>query len=91
MKIYYFTSTSCSVCKSLKPQIKNMVDNLFSEIVFEEYNIDENPEISGQKRIFSVPTIIIEVEGKEHLRFNRNLSIKELKDKTARIYNLYFN
>lgn len=84
----YFSNDNCNVCKVLKPKIIDLLNKNFPNIFFYYCNIDENPEISAQNSVFSIPTIIVFFDGKEIYRFGRFLDINELKIKLDRVYNL---
>lgn len=84
----YFSNDNCNVCKVLKPKIIDLLNENFANILFYYCNIDENPEISAQNSVFSIPTIIVFFDGKEIYRFGRFLDINELKVKLGRVYNL---
>lgn len=84
----YFSNDNCNVCKVLKPKIIDLLNENFANILFFYCNIDENPEISAQNSVFSIPTIIVFFDGKEIYRFGRFLDINELKVKLGKVYNL---
>lgn len=88
--ILYISSDNCNVCRTLKPKIKEVTAN-YDNISFYFVNLEANPEISGEYRVFSVPTIIVFVDGKESFRESRNISLYEFKQKVDRYYNLIFN
>jgi len=85
----YFTSTGCNVCKELLPKVEEMLKE-FPEIegVKSEANIDKR--IVGEYSIFTVPTIVLFIEGKEVFRYARNVSIQELSDKIKRYYEMFY-
>jgi thioredoxin 1 len=55
MKIMLFSASWCNPCKALKQQLSNQ--GLTSNIEF--IDIDENPELTKQYGIRSVPTTVI--------------------------------
>lgn len=75
----YFSTESCNVCKVLRPQVKEMVENI-SDAHFIYVDTEKSPMLRGQYLVFSVPTIIVFIESREAKRFNRYLSLKELDD-----------
>ena len=56
--LVYFSHEKCNVCKILKPKISELIKSKFSKIKFYYVDTVNNPEISGQYGIFTVPTII---------------------------------
>jgi thioredoxin-like negative regulator of GroEL len=51
-------------------------------------DIEKSPVISGQFRIFTIPTILIFFEGKEQLRYSRNISMHQLEESISRPYGM---
>ena len=63
-----FSATWCGPCRALAP-VMNEVKGQFSNVVFEEYDIDEAYEEATKYSIRSVPTVIVEKNGEELNRF----------------------
>lgn len=88
--VLYFTSPGCSVCKVLKPKVKSLVEERYPRLKWREINIAEEREIAAQYNVFTVPVLIVELEGKEYVRLIRAFSLGEVQEKTDRIYSLLF-
>ena len=88
--LLYFSSDSCSVCKVLRPKVEELLQNKFPQILAHYVDIEKSPVISGQFRIFTIPTILIFFEGKEQLRYSRNISMHQLEAAIERPYALVF-
>jgi thioredoxin 1 len=58
----------CIPCKQLAPVI-NEIKTQFPNVQFEEYDVDTQHEVASKYNIRSVPTVIIEKNGKEVSRF----------------------
>ena len=84
----YFSTTECNICKVLKPKIENLIKAKFPKIKFLYIEINKSPEIAGQNRIFSVPTIVVFFEGKEYLRKSRSFSLTVLENEIQRTYEI---
>ena len=82
----YFSSQNCSVCVGLLPKIKELLKK-YSNIAYAKAEINEVQLAVGKYLIFTVPTIIIFIEGKEIIRESRFISIIELQEKIRRFYN----
>jgi len=63
-----FSATWCGPCRALAP-VMNEVKSKFDNVRFEEYDIDNFPQVAEQYRVSSVPTVIIEKDGMELDRF----------------------
>jgi len=86
--LFYISHEECSVCKSLKPKIVEMIENNFSEIEFHYIDINKTPEVASQLLAMTVPTIILYIDRKEYLRIGRNVSVEILKEKINRLLEL---
>lgn len=82
----YFSSQNCSVCVALLPKIKELLKK-YSNIAYAKVEINEVELAVGKYLIFTVPTIIMFIEGKEVIRESRFISIIELQEKIRRFYN----
>ena len=63
-----FSASWCGPCKVLAPII-NEVKTQFSNVKFEDYDVDEAYDEATKYGIRSVPTVIIEKDGREVERF----------------------
>ncbi len=75
--IFYISTDDCSVCKSIYPKMRDIVDSY----QFDIYTIDATTQqdISGQLLVFSVPTIIMMINKKEVYRESRFIQFEQLK------------
>ncbi len=63
-----FSAVWCGPCRALAP-VMNEVKTQFSNVKFEDYDVDEAYEEATKYSIRSVPTVIIEKNGVEVERF----------------------
>jgi len=63
-----FSASWCGPCKALAP-VMNEIKGNFSNVNFQDIDIDENFEMASQYGVRSVPTVIIENNGVEVNRF----------------------
>jgi thiol-disulfide isomerase/thioredoxin len=89
MVLVYFSGNHCSVCKVLKPRVNELL-NKFPNIKRLEVEVENSIEISAQYNIFTVPSLLLFIEGKEVIREQRHMSLLELEDKIARYYGLFY-
>ena len=63
-----FSAVWCGPCRALAPMM-NEIKGQFSNVKFEEYDVDEAYEEATKYGIRSVPTVIMEKDGIEVERF----------------------
>ena len=63
-----FSAVWCGPCRALTPVINEIKGN-YSNVKFEEYDIDEYSDITEEYGVRSVPTVIIVKDGIELQRF----------------------
>jgi len=86
----YFSHDGCNVCKVLLPKIKELLDARFPKMKFKYIDIENEPMMAAQYRVFTAPTILVFFEDKEYYRFARNVSISELQSSIQRPYELLY-
>jgi thioredoxin 1 len=89
--LFYLSHDECNVCKVLKPKISELINDQFDKIEMFYVDIRKMPEISGQLSVFTVPTLIVYLDGREHIRKSRNIGIGELEQELERPYHLKFD
>jgi thioredoxin-like negative regulator of GroEL len=90
MALLYFSNDSCSVCKVLKPRVVELLKESFPGLGSGYVDTEKSPLIAGQFRVFTIPTILLFLEGKEHARYSRNLSMHQLEEDIARPYSILY-
>ena len=86
--LLYFSGENCNVCHALRPKFKELFDAEFSELKQIYLDAHENGEISAHYQVFSVPTMIVFMDGREFAREGRSVSLHQLKEKLARPYGM---
>jgi len=84
--LLYFSGENCNVCHALRPKFKEAFDTHFPLV--EQIYIDahEFPEIAAHFQVFSVPTMIVYLGGREFAREGRAVSLHGLVEKLKRPY-----
>jgi thioredoxin 1 len=54
----------CGPCRIVAPVIKELARDYAGKILFGKLNVDENPEVSAQYQIMSIPTLLVFKNGK---------------------------
>lgn len=88
--LIYFSTDSCSVCKVLKPKVFELLQGRFPKMASCYVDTDKSPVLSGQHRIFSIPSILVFFEGKEYFRFSRSIGLYQLEEALDKPYSLIF-
>lgn len=88
LSFLYVSRPDCSVCHAILPKLRMLLDP-FPSIDLGQVNAMEVEEIAGNLSIFTAPTLLLFVEGKEYLREDRFVRFAALEEKLARIYELY--
>ncbi|TQD33996.1 thioredoxin family protein [Haloflavibacter putidus] len=91
LKLLYFSAKNCSVCKSLRPKIKQELAEKYPKISFTEIPVEKHPDLTASYMVFNAPTILLLIDGKEFLRKGGNLSLQVFFKEINRLYDLYLN
>ncbi len=88
--VLYFSNEACSVCRILKPRVKELLEDAYPHMSIYYIDTEKNPLIAGQHRVFTIPTILIFFEGREHTRLSRNIGMHQVEESIARPYRMVF-
>jgi thiol-disulfide isomerase/thioredoxin len=89
MVLVYFGSESCNVCNAMRPKVEEILKN-YPKIKSAEVDTEKSLKLSSDYSVFTIPVILIFIEGKEILREARYISMKDINDKITRYYELLF-
>lgn len=65
VKLIDFWAEWCGPCRIMNPAIAELEKELSGKIEFEKVNVDENNQRASQYGVLSIPTYVIEKDGKE--------------------------
>lgn len=82
----YFSGPDCGVCEVLKPRLFETLSGRFPELALGEVDCVRSPELAAQQLVFTIPTLVVYVEGRENLRKVRAFSPAELVQELERPY-----
>ncbi|MGW8314206.1 MAG: thioredoxin family protein [Bacteroidales bacterium] len=88
--LLYFSNDGCNVCKVLKPKVREMLEEQYPKMHMGYVDTERSPLLSGQHRVFTIPTILLFFMGKEQHRFSRNISLYQLEEAIAKPYGMIF-
>lgn len=86
--LLYFSGENCNVCHALRPKFKELFDKEFPQIKQIYLDAHDNPEISAYYQVFSVPTMIVFLDGREFVREGRAVSMHKLTEQLNRPYTM---
>ena len=84
----YFSAPTCNVCHALKPKLLTAFDTNFSALKVISIDISETPEIASHFGVFSIPTLLVYLDGKEFLRKSRHMSVEQVVAEIKRPYDI---
>jgi thioredoxin-like negative regulator of GroEL len=84
MVFVFLYGQHCSVCHGVLPQIRPMIDS-YNELMSIQADIEKLPMLSGEFTVFTVPVVLLFLEGKEVLRIARFIRTEELKERLDKI------
>lgn len=85
--VLYFSGAICGACEIIKKKINRVLVD-YKEVAFIEVNGVEEKEIAAKYDAFTLPLMILFIEGKESLRMGRNIDMLEFKNVIDRYYKL---
>jgi thioredoxin 1 len=59
-----FWAPWCAPCHTLPPMLKEIIDDYFGKVKVVQAKVDENPGLTDEYRISSIPTLILFENGK---------------------------
>ena len=74
--LLYFSTPNCMVCEIMLPKVLEALQDYPYDLI--DIDAAEYPEISGQHRVFTAPTLLVFYEGKEVLRESRFIDIDKI-------------
>lgn len=85
IELLYFTGKTCGVCQVLKPKLLEAVRESFPEVNIRVVDIEEEPEIAGQSMVFTLPVVILRLDGREMFRFARSFAVYQVLAKLEQL------
>lgn len=82
----YVLTDSWSVCHGLLPQVEEVMKE-FPKIEMGLVNAGKVEEIAGFLMAFTVPVLVLYVDGREYLREARIVPVEKFRENVAKIYN----
>ena len=84
----YFSAPTCNVCHALKPKLLQAIDENFKKFEVISVDVSLSQDVSAHFGVFSIPTILIFLDGREFLRKSRYMSVDEVIREIKRPYEI---
>lgn len=78
----------CGVCHAVLPQVREML-TAYPEVKVIKVDADKVPAVAGAFSVFTVPALLLFVEGKEMVRKARFVVMSELEQQIAQLVENY--
>ena len=88
--LVYFSGPDCAVCKVLKPKLVERLRQDFKKVEVAEIDCSQLKALAAQQTVFSLPTVIVFIEGRENSRKSRSFSLSELASELQRPYSVLY-
>ena len=87
MCLFYIKAPECGVCNVMLDKVERLADNYTSLCSFYT-DIREEPLIAGRFLVYSGPTVLLMMEGKEIYRASQFINLEELEHIIIRNLNI---
>jgi len=84
----YFSAPTCNVCHALKPKLLSAFEQELPLLKVISIDISETPEIASHFGVFTIPTLLVFLDGKEFLRKSRHMSVDQVVSEIKRPYDI---
>lgn len=88
--VVYFSRPGCGVCSALRPKIESLLAR-FPRLSGLVVDLETVPAAAAEYSIFTIPAVLLFVDGKESRREARYLSLDDFAQRLRRLYNLRFD
>lgn len=85
ISIIYFSGSSCGACDAIGKKVQELLRE-YPKIIYKEINALDNLEYASKYNVFSLPILILFVEGKEITRWGRAFNLYEFEEVIRRYY-----
>ena len=90
IRLLYLSRPKCGVCTAMKPKVIDII-NEYSEMEGAYIDMDKIPASAGEFSIFTIPGIIVYIDGKEIIREARFISMDDITSRIDRFYGMLYS
>ena len=84
----WFFNSECGICLNLKPRLERFFTDSFPRMSLAEVACAALPQTAAAHSVFSVPTLIVYLEGRASLRATSHIPLVTLAQRLQRSYDL---
>ena len=88
--VLYLTDGTCNVGESVTPKLEKLIAEQFPKLKLYYSFTSATPEIAAQLSVFTIPTVLLFIEGKLYIQKSRAFSLEELRKEIDRYYKMVF-
>jgi len=88
--VLYLTDGTCNVGESVTPKLEKLIAEQFPKLKLYYSFTSVTPEIAAQLSVFTIPTVLLFIEGKLYIQKSRAFSLEELRKEIDRYYKMVF-
>lgn len=89
--VILFTAPGCAVCGDLQPKLISLMQTRFPRLAVRIIDCERAPEEAARYDVRTVPTVVVQFDDKETVRYVRVFSLQQLAESIERPYRLYFS
>ncbi len=86
--VILFTASRCAVCFDLQPKLIALMQTRFPRLPVRIVDCEHAPEEAARYQVGAIPTVVVQFEGKETVRYVRIFSLRQLAESIERPYRL---
>ncbi|GEN89074.1 thioredoxin family protein [Oceanobacillus sojae] len=88
LSFLFVSRPDCSVCHAVLPKLRELLDK-YPQIHLGHIDASKVEEVAEKFLIFTVPIMLLMIEGKEYIREDRFVRFDQLEEKLDQIYEMY--
>lgn len=88
--VLYFTGEACGACEVIKSKVETMLEK-YSHVEAIEINGEKQLELASKFEVYTLPLMLLFVEGKESMRVGRHIDLRDFENKIIRYSSLLGN
>lgn len=89
MEMLYLSRQGCGVCSAIRPRIRALAQQ-YPQCTLREIDLDEEPAAAGAYSVFTIPAVLVFIDGRESIREARFFDMDDLTARFDRLYSLRF-